>query len=224
MKARPIRCLITAGPTREFLDPVRFLSNPSSGKMGFALAQAAVSAGWHVQLVHGPVALEVPPGVEAAAVVSAEEMCTAVQARFQSCDILIKTAAVCDMRPRERFGSKQKKEALQLTVAFERTPDILKTVAAQKGPHQVVVGFAAETDQVEHHARLKLEAKNLDWIVANQVGQAGSGFEADANAVILLGRDGSRQAFGPASKADIAHALINFLKEPVHAVTTQHTS
>ncbi len=212
MKASPIRCLITAGPTREYFDPVRFISNPSSGKMGFALAEAALAVGWAVELVAGPVALRAPAGAVCTPVVTAAEMLEAVQARFNRSDVLIMTAAVCDMRPRERFETKQKKEQMQLSVEFERTPDILKTVAAGKTEAQMVVGFAAETDDVERHAQDKLERKNLDWIVANQVGVTGSGFEADANAVVMLGRDGTRQPFGPAAKTEIARALIAFLQ------------
>ncbi|MGF1450141.1 MAG: phosphopantothenoylcysteine decarboxylase [Opitutales bacterium] len=208
MKASPIRCLITAGPTREYFDPVRFISNPSSGKMGYALAEAALAAGWSVDLVSGPVALKPPEATDFTPVVTANDMLEAVQARFGRCDLLIMTAAVCDMRPCERFESKQKKEQMQLSVEFERTPDILKTVAAGKTPSQTVVGFAAETDNVEHHALEKLQRKHLDWIVANLVGVAGSGFEADANAVVMLGADGSRYPIGPASKTTIARELI----------------
>ncbi|HKK17405.1 MAG TPA: phosphopantothenoylcysteine decarboxylase [Opitutales bacterium] len=205
--ASSIRCLITAGPTREFLDPVRFISNPSTGKMGFALAEAAVDAGWTVDLVAGPVAMEEPDGAILYPVVTAEEMYHQVDALFDACDILIMTAAVSDFRPREKLAHKAKKDEAALTVEFERTIDILKTVGERK-VHQTVVGFAAETDNVETYAREKLETKRLDWIVANEVGQSGAGFAADTNEVLLIGADGSFKKIGPATKSAIAIELI----------------
>ncbi len=211
MNASPIRCLITAGPTREYFDPVRFISNPSSGKMGYALAVAARAAGWRVELVSGPVALRPPEGVEVIPVITGREMLAAVQERFPACDILIKVAAVCDMRPKTTSPHKVKKDALSLTVEFEPVEDILKTVAAGKQPGQVVVGFAAETQDVEAYARRKLIEKNLDWIVANRVGGQGGAFESDSNAVQLMGTSGEVIAFGPGAKTDIAHQLIGYL-------------
>jgi phosphopantothenoylcysteine decarboxylase/phosphopantothenate--cysteine ligase len=210
LNASPIRCLITAGPTREFLDPVRFISNPSTGKMGFALAEAAVDAGWTVDLVAGPVALEEPDGVILYPVVTAEEMYHQVDALFDACDVLIMTAAVSDFRPKQRLDHKAKKEEASLTVEFERTIDILKTMTERKA-HQTVVGFAAETNDVETYARGKLAAKRLDWIVANKVGDSSSGFGADTNEVLLIGADGSSRKIGPASKSAIAIELIQFL-------------
>jgi phosphopantothenoylcysteine decarboxylase/phosphopantothenate--cysteine ligase len=205
--ASSIRCLITAGPTREFIDPVRFLSNPSTGKMGFALAEAAVEAGWTVDLVAGPVALEEPDGVILYPVVTAEEMYHQVDALFDACDILIMTAAVSDFRPVERHTKKEKKDAASMTIEFERTVDILKTLTQRKA-HQTVVGFAAETNNVVTYAKKKLEEKNLDWIVANKVGSAGAGFASDTNEVILIAADGSSLKIGPATKAAIAEELI----------------
>ncbi|WP_269541213.1 phosphopantothenoylcysteine decarboxylase [Cerasicoccus fimbriatus] len=205
--ARPIRCLITAGPTREWLDPVRFITNPSSGKMGYAIAEAARALGWTVELVSGPVALAAPEDVELEKVVTGEEMLAAVQRRFPKCDVLIKTAAVCDMRPKQAAAHKVKKDAISWTVEFEPTPDILKTVAATKQPGQVVVGFAAETQDVENYARKKLAAKNLDFICANSVA-AGGAFESDHNEIALIGKDGSLVRIGPASKTDVARELI----------------
>lgn len=205
--ASSIRCLITAGPTREFIDPVRFISNPSTGKMGFALAEAAVDAGWTVDLVAGPVAREEPEGAILYPVVTAEEMLHQVDALFDACDVLIMAAAVSDFRPKEPLPRKAKKGEASLTVAFERTVDILKTVTERK-LHQTVVGFAAETDNVESYAREKLESKRLDWIVANEVGQAGAGFAADTNEVLLIGADGSFKQIGPATKSAIAIELI----------------
>jgi phosphopantothenoylcysteine decarboxylase/phosphopantothenate--cysteine ligase len=205
--ASSIRCLITAGPTREFIDPVRFISNPSSGKMGFALAEAALDAGWTVDLVAGPVALEEPDGAILYPVVTAEEMFHQVDALFDACDVLIMTAAVSDFRPVAPLAHKEKKGAAALTVEFERTTDILKTMSERK-VHQTLVGFAAETHDVVTYAREKLKSKNLDWIVANEVGRAGSGFAADTNEVLLMAADGSSVKLGPAAKREIARELI----------------
>jgi phosphopantothenoylcysteine decarboxylase/phosphopantothenate--cysteine ligase len=208
MKACPIRCLITAGPTREHLDPVRFLSNPSSGKMGYALAVAAAAIGWHVDLVSGPVALPSPTGVQVHPVVSAAEMFTATKKLFNRCDVLLMSAAVSDFRPKKTGVHKVKKGQAALVVEFEPTVDILKTLAKAKKPGQLVVGFAAETRNIEGYARRKLKEKNLDFIIANRVGRAGSGFGADNNTVVLLGADGTRKKFGPTSKMTLAKQLI----------------
>ena len=208
--ASSIRCLITAGPTREFIDPVRFISNPSTGKMGFALAEAAVAAGWSVDLVAGPVALPEPGGVILYPVVSAEEMFHHVDALFDACDVFIMTAAVSDFRPVEQHAQKQKKDDAALNIEFERTTDILKTMTERKA-HQTVVGFAAETNDVETYARSKLKAKRCDWIVANKVGEIGTGFAADTNAVTLLAADGSSLKIGPMSKTAIAQQIIELV-------------
>lgn len=203
-----LRCLISAGPTREFFDPVRFISNPSSGKMGYAIAEAAVAAGWEVTLVSGPVSLPCPAGVTRVDVVSAEEMFAAIDARFDAAEVLIMSAAVSDYRPKTRSTSKVKKDKLELVVEMEPTVDILKTVAARKKSGQFVVGFAAETDDVENYALGKMRSKNCDMMVANRVGVAGSGFMSDDNRVILLTRDGSREEVGPCSKTEIARHIV----------------
>jgi len=213
MKPRRIRCLVTAGPTREHLDPVRFLSNPSSGKMGYALAAAAAAAGWRVDLVSGPVALPTPLGVKIRRVVSAAEMLAAVEKLFARCDVLLMGAAVSDFRPRKTFAHKVKKGRAGLVVEFAPTVDILKKVSAHKRPGQLVVGFAAETRHVETSARRKLKEKNLDYIIANRVGRAGAGFESDDNTVIFIGRDGARTTLGPAKKTEIARQLIAQLRD-----------
>ncbi len=213
MKARPIRCLITAGPTREHLDPVRFLSNPSSGKMGYALAVAAAAIGWRVDLVSGPVALPTPAGVKVHAVVSAAEMFAAAKKLFYRCDVLLMSAAVSDFRPNKTAMHKVKKGQAILVIEFEPTVDILKTLAKGKKPGQLVVGFAAETRNVEGYARRKLKEKNLDFIFANRVGRAGSGFGSDDNAVVLLGRDGTREKFGPAPKTRLARELLGRIQK-----------
>jgi len=210
-ESRPVRCLITAGPTREWLDPVRFITNPSSGKMGYAIAGAALARGWAVTLVSGPVALSAPEGMTCVSVVTGDEMLAAVRSSFPDCDVLIKTAAVCDMRPVKRAGHKVKKDQIEWTVAFEPTVDILKTVAAGKRANQVVVGFAAETRDVEAYARRKLESKNLDYVCANLVAGPESAFEADRNCLQVIARGGETTTLGPALKSEVAIALIDLL-------------
>lgn len=207
-----LRCLLTAGPTREHLDPVRFLSNGSSGKMGYALAAAAVGRGWQVDLVSGPVALPPPAGAQVHPVISADEMFTACEPLFTECDVFIAVAAVADYRPKEISSQKQKKKSSALTVELVPTVDILKTLAARKNARQTVVGFAAETNDVEGYARRKLTEKNLDWIVANDVSVPGIGMNADANAILLLGANGERQAFGPAPKSDVAEFILDQIR------------
>jgi phosphopantothenoylcysteine decarboxylase/phosphopantothenate--cysteine ligase len=208
--ASSIRCLITAGPTREFIDPVRYISNPSTGKMGFSIAEAALEAGWNVDLVAGPVALEEPKGAILYPVITAEEMLHQVDALFDACDVLIMTAAVSDFRPVIQHTHKEKKGEAPINIEFERTTDILKTMSERKA-HQTVVGFAAETENVVTYANEKLAAKNLDFIVANEVGSSGSGFAADTNEVLLIAADGSSIKLGPSTKSAIAEELIQLV-------------
>ena len=203
--------LITTGPTREYIDPVRFITNPSSGKTGFALAQAAHERGAHVVLVAGPVPLADIEGVETIRVVSAQDMFDAVEARFAESDIAIFSAAVCDMRPAQRSDRKLKKgvdDAALATIGLVRNPDILATMGERKAPGQIVIGYAAETEDVERNAREKLAAKHADAIVGNLVGD-GRGFAADENEVIIVTPDGTR-AFPPATKAEIADFVLDF--------------
>jgi phosphopantothenoylcysteine synthetase/decarboxylase len=211
----PIRCLISAGPTREFIDPVRFISNPSSGKMGFALTQAALERGWWVDLVSGPVDLPTPNGAQRHDVVSGAEMLNACEDLFSCCDVLIMCAAVMDMRPRQRFEYKQKKESLAWQVEFEPVPDILKTLSTRRSERQTLVGFAAETHDVATYARRKLMEKDLDFIVANDVSQPGAGFATDTNTVTLFARSGTASTYGPANKLDIARLLVNLLEPSI---------
>ncbi len=207
------RLLITAGPTREALDPVRFLSNHSSGKMGYALARAARRAGAQVTLVSGPVALETPPGVERVSVDSAEQMRAAVLARVADCDIFIAAAAVADYRPRRAAGEKIKKHADVLTLELVRNPDILAEVAALPR-RPFCVGFAAETENLADNALAKLERKQLDLIAANWVGPAAAeeatGFDSDDNALHVYSRDSS-SLLRKASKDRIAEQLIELI-------------
>ena len=208
--ASSIRCLITAGPTREFIDPVRFISNPSTGKMGFSIAEAAIKAGWNVDLVSGPVALEEPKGVILYPIVTAEEMFHQVDALFDACDILIMTAAVCDFRPVIYHTHKEKKGDASNNVEFERTADILKIMSERKA-HQTVIGFSAETRDVVSNAMEKLVSKKLDYIVANEVGKLDSGFAADTNKIHLIAADGSSVKLGPSTKSAIAEKIIQLV-------------
>ena len=219
MKASPIRCLVTAGPTREFFDPVRFLSNPSSGKMGYALAGAAVRHGWEVELVSGPVSLPAPEGVSIEHVVTGEEMYHAVARRFGRCDILIMTAAIMDYRPRVVADHKVKKFELEMVIEMEPVIDVLATVARGK-THQIIVGFAAETDHLESYAMGKLESKNADFIVANRIGGPDGAFARDDNTVIVFSRNTEPLSIGPLPKTDLAERLIDLfaprLSSPEH--------
>jgi len=204
--------MVTAGPTYEDLDPVRYLGNRSSGKMGFAIADAAARAGAQVNLIAGPVELDTPRGVSRVDVRSAREMREAIMTRIESVDIYISAAAVADFRPLERAGEKIKKsDRQQLTVQLTKNPDILAEVAAlSKRPF--TVGFAAETEAIEANAREKLQRKGLDVICANDVGSAESGFEVDKNALRVIWPSGTID-LGPANKREIATQLIGTLSE-----------
>ena len=203
------KILISAGPTREKYDAVRFWSNRSSGKMGYALAAAAAARGWCVTLVSGPVTLAAPAVVELIRVESAAEMAAAVKSRAPEMDAVIMAAAVADYRPAETFAGKLKKMPGRLVIEFERTEDILASLGAAKRPGQLLIGFAAETDDLLANAAAKLERKNLDWIVANDVGRADRGFGSDANAVTLLSSTGVRLELPLASKAAIAERILD---------------
>ncbi len=209
------RVLITAGPTRESIDPVRFVSNRSSGKMGYAVAQAMRAAGAEVVLVSGPVALPAPPGVRRLNVESAVQMHETVQQELAGCDVFVATAAVADYRPIAVAGSKIKKKTEQMTLEMTRTTDILATVAA-RADRPFVVGFAAETDAVEQHAREKLLRKNLDMIAANEVG-ATKAFDCEDNALLVLWRGGGRAELPRASKRELATALVALIAERLRA-------
>jgi len=208
------RVLVTAGPTRECIDPVRFISNRSSGKMGYAVAQAARAAGADVVLVSGPVALPAPPGLKRVCVENAAQMHAAVLAELPGCDVFIGTAAVADYRPTVQVDRKIKKRSEQLTVEMVRTVDILAEVAA-RADRPFVVGFAAETDQVEQHALEKLLRKNLDLIAANEV-SACKAFDCDDNALLVLWRGGRRE-LPQAPKRELATGLVALIAERMAA-------
>ena len=212
------RVLLTAGPTREAIDPVRFVGNRSSGRMGYALAKALLARGARVCLVSGPTALEAPKGTECIWVESALEMSAAVMERVEHCDLFVAAAAVADYRPEQIASGKIKKDAEALTIRLVRNPDILAAVAAlPEGPF--TVGFAAETDKLEAHALVKLEAKGLDMIAANRVGAEQGGFERDDNALLVLWH-GGRRALPLASKPEIAEQLADLIVERYHAQAT----
>jgi phosphopantothenoylcysteine decarboxylase/phosphopantothenate--cysteine ligase len=200
--------LITAGPTREDLDPVRYITNRSSGKMGYAVAEAAARRGARVILVSGPVDLEVPAGVERIDVRTAKEMHHVVVDRIASASIAILAAAVADYRPVEQRTEKIKKSEAALTISLEPTSDILAEVARNKG-QKIVVGFAAETDHVAENARKKLSAKNADLIVANDVTAEGAGFDQDTNIVTLFSRDGRDLALPKLTKSEVAQRVLD---------------
>ncbi|MEQ9545399.1 MAG: bifunctional phosphopantothenoylcysteine decarboxylase/phosphopantothenate--cysteine ligase CoaBC [Marinobacter sp.] len=208
------RVVITAGPTREPIDPVRYISNHSSGKMGYAIAAAARDAGAQVVLVSGPVSIPEPAGVDVRAVVTADDMLTAAgQAVDEGCDVFIATAAVADYRPDNCASDKIKKTSEDMSLALVRNPDTLATIAARPDA-PFTVGFAAETRDVEHYARDKMQRKKLNMIVANDVSAPGIGFNSDDNAVTVFSRSGQR-AIGPESKAGIARQLVELIAEQI---------
>lgn len=211
--------IVTAGPTREAVDPVRYLSNRSSGKMGYAVAQAAAEVGAKVTLVSGPVALPCPFRVERVMVESAAEMYKAVMDLSSRSDILVAAAAVADYAVAAPARQKIKKKDSDIELKLERTPDIVAAVASLPG-RPFVVGFAAETEELEKNARAKLESKDLDMVAANWVCRAGQGFDSDNNALTVVWRDGGRE-LPLASKSAIARQLIEIIAERYHA---QHTT
>ncbi|CAH0157758.1 bifunctional phosphopantothenoylcysteine decarboxylase/phosphopantothenate--cysteine ligase CoaBC [Peribacillus simplex] len=199
--------LITAGPTREAIDPVRFVTNHSSGKMGYALAEQAIEMGAEVTLITGPVNLTPPSKARVIQVESAADMYDAVFDQFDSSDVVIMTAAVADYKPKIYHAQKMKKQPGENVIEFERTKDILKELGENK-THQILVGFAAETNNVEEYARGKLVKKNADMIVANNVTVAGAGFGTDTNIVTIYDKDGSATELPKMSKADIAKSIL----------------
>jgi len=202
------RVLVTAGPTREEIDPVRYISNHSSGKMGYAIARQARLRGAEVTLVTGPTAIAPPYGVKVVRVESACEMREAVLAELETTDVVIKAAAVADYRPTQRAESKVKKTAAQLTIELEKNPDILAELGSRKGG-RLLVGFAAETDELVKNATKKLTQKNLDLVVANDVSQEGAGFNVDTNIVKLLFREGAVEELPIMGKELLAGVILD---------------
>ncbi|KAF0820308.1 Phosphopantothenoylcysteine decarboxylase [Bacillus sp. ZZV12-4809] len=201
------KVVITAGPTREKIDPVRYITNHSSGKMGYAIAEAAVSAGAEVVLISGPVSIDAPAGLTLIKVESAEEMYQAAINEFENADIVVKTAAVSDYRPKKTSAHKMKKKPGDEVLELERTKDILFELGQRKRK-QILIGFAAETEQVEEYAKSKLMKKNADMIVANNVTAEGAGFGTDTNIVTFYKKDGSSEKLPLMSKKDVAEKIL----------------
>ncbi len=204
--------LITAGPTQEPFDPVRFISNYSSGKMGYALALMARRRGAVVTLVSGPTALPVPWGCEFVPVQTAVEMRDAVMTRLEKVTAVIKAAAVADYRPAVREPGKIKKKDGAMTIDLERNPDIISEIALQKG-NRILVGFSMESERLVEHARLKLMEKGMDFIVANDVTEPGAGFRGDTNRVRILHREGEEETLPLMNKIDVAGIILDRVKK-----------
>ncbi|SFQ18183.1 bifunctional phosphopantothenoylcysteine decarboxylase/phosphopantothenate--cysteine ligase CoaBC [Caldicoprobacter faecalis] len=203
-----VKILVTAGPTREYLDPVRFISNPSSGKMGYAIAAACAERGAEVELVSGPVSIAPPPGVKLYRVETAQEMFEKVMEIFLSCHMVFKAAAVGDYRPETYCPTKIKKDSDKLILTLVKNPDILKELGKRKGKC-ILVGFAAETENIEEYATKKMREKNLDFIVANDVTRQGAGFEKNTNEGLLITREGEVIAIPQMDKKEFAHRIID---------------
>jgi phosphopantothenoylcysteine decarboxylase / phosphopantothenate---cysteine ligase len=205
--------LITAGPTIEPLDPVRYFSNHSSGKMGYALASAAVSTGAKVILVTGPVQLIPPTGTDTIQVKQAQEMYDAVLSHMDQADVIIKVAAVADYRPTDVLTQKRKKDTDNWNIELTKNPDIAYEVGKRKRADQLLIGFAAETENIEAYARKKLEKKNMNYIIANNVLQEGTGFSVDTNAVTIYGVDGLVAEYPIMPKQKLAEEIIKWIGE-----------
>ncbi len=203
--------LVSAGPTLESIDPVRYISNHSSGKMGYAIARAAEQRGALVTLVSGPVSLETPVGVDRITVESCDQMADAMLSNLERADVIIKVAAVADYKPVSTEDKKIKKtdESTSMSLALSENVDILKAIGKTKRPDQILVGFAAETNDLEMHAKAKMKKKNLDMIAANLVGGEDSGFKADTNKVKLFTRNGNVVDIPLMSKEKVAHSILD---------------
>jgi len=202
-----VRFLITAGPTREPIDPVRYLSNRSSGKMGYAIAEAAIQAGHDVVLISGPVDVDPPRGADLISISTSDEMFDAVHKRVRECDVLVMCAAVADYKPKQVSKNKIKKRDANLSLELVPTRDILASLPKQDRPY-LVVGFAAETENIEANAQKKLREKNCDVVVANDVSRPDSGIESDENEVTILLRAGKMKNISRAPKQIVARELI----------------
>lgn len=198
--------LVTAGPTREFLDPVRFMSNPSTGKMGYELAREAYELGAEVILISGPVDLNPPPGVYCERVVTAEQMRQAVLKHFERAQVVVMAAAVADFKFKETFSEKIKKEKIKQSLTVENTPDILAELGRRK-KHQLLVGFAAETEEMLEKATRKMKEKNVDLMIANDVSKEGVGFASEENEILIIWPDGRRKIVPKQSKRKISQEI-----------------
>ena len=211
-----MKLLVTAGPTREPIDPARFISNRSSGKMGYAVAAAAVKNGHSVTLISGPVSLGPPAGVRCVNVITAAEMLRAVEKNIRQCDALVMSAAVSDFRPAACHARKIKKHAFKLLLPLKRNPDILMRMIPRK-EGRVFVGFAAETGAPEREALRKLRRKNLDLVVANDIGRKDSGFEADTNLACFIDACGKVKKLPLMSKARLGGLIVRWIERKLAA-------
>jgi phosphopantothenoylcysteine decarboxylase/phosphopantothenate--cysteine ligase len=222
------RVVISAGGTREYLDPVRFIGNPSTGKMGLALALAALHRGAKVTLVHAPASWDVPLGIQAIPVLSAAEMRARMLECLPSADMIVMSAAVADVKPREYSYQKLPKRSLPETLPLEFVPDIIAELTSHKEPHQQFIGFAAQTGDIIKPALEKLYNKNLDVIVANPIDEPNSGFGSDNNRAIFLDKQGTKQEIPSSSKLEMAHHLFDFvasaLRKETHSSTQPTTN
>jgi phosphopantothenoylcysteine decarboxylase / phosphopantothenate---cysteine ligase len=205
------RVLISTGGTQEYLDPVRFIGNPSTGKMGLALAQAALHRGATVTLVHAPITWEIPLGIRAISVVSAAQMGQAMLECFPDADVIVMAAAVADVKPAEYAQEKLPKKLLPNSLPLEPVPDILAELGQRKQPHQRLIGFAAQTGDIVKPALEKLRHKKLDAIAANPIDKPNSGFGSDTNQAIFLDKQGRQVEIAPCSKLQLAHHLLDFV-------------
>ncbi|MDQ0227659.1 bifunctional phosphopantothenoylcysteine decarboxylase/phosphopantothenate--cysteine ligase CoaBC [Metabacillus niabensis] len=203
-----VKMIVTAGPTREKIDPVRFFSNHSTGKMGYAIAEEAAKLGANVTLITGPTAIAPPETVTTVRIETAQEMFDEVLKRYNDAEVVIKSAAVADYRPAKQYTQKMKKQSTQLVIEMERTNDILKELGRQK-THQLLVGFAAETNNLEEYAKKKIETKNLDLIVANNILSKGAGFGTDTNIVTMIDRELNKTELPLMSKIQVAKKLLD---------------
>jgi phosphopantothenoylcysteine decarboxylase/phosphopantothenate--cysteine ligase len=204
--------LVTAGPTREAIDPVRFISNNSTGKMGYAIAEKAAQRGARVFLVSGPVSLDTPVGVTRFDVVSALEMYNKVMELFPECDIVVKAAAVADYAPLTAYSQKVKKSDRELELKLMKNPDILYELGKIKGD-KIIVGFAMETEKLVENASEKVGKKNLDFIAANDLNESGAGFAADTNIVKLIDREGNVESIPQKSKLEVADIILDRIRD-----------
>jgi phosphopantothenoylcysteine decarboxylase/phosphopantothenate--cysteine ligase len=208
-----VRFLITAGPTREPIDPVRYISNRSSGKMGYAIAKTALAEGHHVTLISGPVTLEAPRDAQLISVLTSDEMFEAVHRHADQCDICVLCAAVADYKPASVSSTKIKKHGAKFSLELIPTRDVLDSLGHRQDRQFILVGFAAETDHVQENAAKKLRQKNCDIIVANDVSGANSGMESDVNEVTILFRNGEKEKISRAPKRIIARELVKIFSK-----------
>lgn len=217
-----MKFVVTAGPTREPLDPVRFISNRSSGKMGYAVAEAAIAAGHEVTLISGPVCLEPPRDVRFVAITTSDELHDAVKLAAGDCDVLVMCAAVADYKPAKVNAHKLAKQRGRSSLELVPTIDVLTSIASGER-NFLVVGFAAETHDVEERAQRKLRAKNCDVIVANDVSHSDSGMESDENEVVIFTRDGKSERIARAAKKNVARELVKKICAEAKKVLTKNS-